>query len=157
MVAFTNKFYGFDQSWTLDATGNWSEFDDDGVLQSREVNEANEIGTISPDSGPDWVDPQYDDAGNMKYGPKSGDETTGLHCVYDAWNRLVAVYEDDGDGLYEPGTGDTLVAQYKYDGMNRRIEKVVAGASDVHYYYNQQWQMLEERFMDGEQFRGQHT
>ena len=59
------------------------------------------------------------------------------HYVYDAWNRLVAVYQDDGDGVYEPGTGDTSVATYKYDGANRRIEKVVTGGADMHYYYNQ--------------------
>ncbi len=70
---------------------------------------------------------------------------------HDAWNRLVKVYEDDdGLGVYEPGTDDTLTAQYEYDGRNRRIEKAVTGANGVHYYYNQQWQMLEEVFVDGQ-------
>ena len=75
----------------------------------------------------------------MKFGPKTGDETTGLHYVYDAWNRMVAVYEDDGDGVYEPGTDDTQVASYEYDAANRRIEKTVAAdGRHEHYFYNNQ-------------------
>jgi RHS repeat-associated protein len=33
--------------------------------------------------------------------------------------------------------------------VNRRIEKVVAGESHVHYFYNQGWQLLEEIYVDG--------
>ena len=90
-----------------------------------------------------------DRAGNMIYGPKSGDETTGLHYVRDAWNRQVAVYEDDGDGQFEPGTDDALIAAYEFDAVNRRIEKVLS-TSHAHYYYNNSWQLLEERFVDGQ-------
>ena len=63
--------------------------------------------------------------------PKPGDETTGPHYRYDAWNRLTAVYEDDGDGLYEPGTDDPLLAEYEYDGINRRSEKEVSDAAVI--------------------------
>lgn len=136
----------FDQTWDLDGLGNFSEFDDDGDSQTRTVNEANEIEGITGG----WITPTYDAAGNMKFGPKPGEETTGIHYVYDAWNRLVAVYEDDDDGVYEPGAGDDLVAQYEYDGVNRRIEKVVTGSSHSHYYYNLSWQMLEEDFVDAQ-------
>ena len=75
---------GFDQDWTLDGLGNFSSFNDDGTSQNRTVNEANQIQTISGG----WVSPEYDAAGNMIFAPKSGDETTGLHFVRDAWNRL---------------------------------------------------------------------
>ena len=70
--------------------------------------------------------------------------TTRIHCVYDAWNRLVEVRADNSG---DPGA---LIAEYSYDGLNRRIEKqVAAGSVDTHYYYNGEWQMLEERQVDG--------
>ena len=134
----------FDQSWTLDGLGNFLTFDDDGTSQNRTVNAANQIQTISGS----WVSPEYDAAGSLIFAPKSGDETTGLHFVRDAWNRLTAVYEDDGDGVYEPSTDDALVAQHEFDGQNRRIEKTFADDTRVEYFYNQQWQLLEEWSVD---------
>ncbi|NLE39844.1 MAG: RHS repeat-associated core domain-containing protein, partial [Pirellulaceae bacterium] len=129
----------FNQSWMLDGLGNFSAFNDDGMPQTRTADEANQIQTITGG----WVTPDYDDAGNMISGPKPGDETTRVHYVYDAWNRLVEIRTDDS------GESGDLIAQYEYDGQKRRIEKVVAGTSHSHYYYNRQWQMLEERFVDG--------
>ena len=54
---------------------------------------------------------------------------------YDAWNRLVEV--KDG----------TVVQSNEYDGLNRRIIRDETGGSRVltHFYYSQQWQVLEER------------
>lgn len=134
----------FDQSWGLDGLGNFASFDDDGDSQTRAANAANEITGITGG----WIAPAYDAAGNMTSGPKPGDETTRVHYVYDAWNRQVAVYEDDGDGTFEPGTDDDLVAAYGYDGTNRRIEKTFADDTGVEYFYNQGWQLLEERSVD---------
>jgi len=128
----------FDQSWTLDGLGNFAEFDDDGDTQTRTANAANEITNITGG----WVTPTYDQAGNLIAGPKPGDGATQVHYVYDAWNRLVRVYDDDSG---DPGN---LIAEYEYDGTNRRIEKIVAGTSHAHYYFNQDWQLLEERFVD---------
>ena len=46
------------------------------------------------------------------------------------------------------------MAEYQYDGTNRRIQKNVTeaagGPSEAHYFYNQNWQLLEERFVDGQ-------
>ncbi len=136
----------FDQSWGLDGLGNFSSFDDDGDSQTRTANAVNEITGITGG----WITPSYDDAGNMTSGPKTGDETTRVHHVYDAWNRQTGVYEDDGDGTFEPGTDDDLVATYEYDGTNRRVEKTFADDSGVEYFYNHDWQMLEERAVDDE-------
>ena len=132
---------GFDQTWGLDGLGNFSAFDDDGDSQTRTTNEANEIESITGG----WISPSYDDAGNMISGPKPGDETTRQHYVYDAWNRLVAAYEDDGDGVFEPGTDDTLLAGHKYDGLNRRIKKTDDSGWGHHYYYNRDWQIVDDR------------
>ena len=92
--------------------------------------------------------------GNHAFGPKAGsfsDGATRLHCVWDAWNRLVQVWEDDGDGTLET-TGsppqDTQLASYTYDALKRRIRKVdKTGESDVtyDYYYNGNRQVLEVR------------
>ena len=85
--------------------------------------------------------------------PADEDETTGtLHWyVCDAWNRLIEVWQDDGDGSQEI-TGetpdDTQIAAYEYDGLHRRIQKTdKTGESDVtyDYYYNTAWQVLEVR------------
>jgi len=137
----------FDQSWGLDGLGNFSTFNDDGASQTRTVNGANEITAITGG----WISPTYDRAGNMISAPKPGDETARVHYVYDAWNHLVKVYADDSQN---PGTPGDLIAEYKYDGTNRRIEKEITeeggGPTHVHYFYNHDWQMLEERFVDGE-------
>jgi RHS repeat-associated protein len=133
------------QGWTLDAVGNWDEFawDPDGagsagvITQEREHDAANQItGFIV---GPTWVTPQYDRAGNMTLAPKPGDEYHGLNLTYDAWNRLVRV-----------ASGATPVAEYQYDGLNRRIAKLVFDAPSDTWtrtdsYFNEDWQVLEER------------
>ena len=107
------------------------------------MNAANEITNITGGT----ITPIYDLAGNMISGPKSGDETTRLHYRYEAWNRLVAVYADDSQNPGQPGD---LIARYAYDGTNRRVSKTLADGSSTHCYYNQQWQLLEERQFDAE-------
>jgi RHS repeat-associated protein len=61
--------------------------------------------------------------------------------VPDAWDRLVKVHADDGQG----GQGD-LVATYSYDGTRRRIRRAVEGAPDVAYdYFYSGYQVVEVR------------
>ena len=127
---------GFDQSWNdLDALGNWSTFDD-GTEQTREVNEANEIEKI--DGSPNDV--AYDAAGNMIEVPKLDGSGEHFCLKYDAWNRLAAVYDDNGT---------TLIAKYEYDAAGRRIEKETYSGGSLdearHYYYGGTWQCVEER------------
>ncbi len=153
------------QDFGLEALGNWKTFkeDDDATLdwdvldQTRLHNKVNEIdnddnhanapsGSIT---GGSWILPVYDAAGNMTAAPKPGTETTRHWYIWDAWNRLVAVWLDDGDGTKEI-TGetpdDTLVATYRYDGLGRRIQKVVEGDPDVTYdYYYSGYQVVEVR------------
>ncbi len=124
-----------DQSWTLDGLGNFSEFDDDGDVQTRDTNAANEIETITGGT----VTPAYDAAGNMISGPSADDPGVQVHYKYDAWNRLTAVYEDD------QGEAGDLIAAYSYDGQNHRVTKTLADETVTDYYYNTQWQLLEER------------
>jgi hypothetical protein len=84
----------------------------------------------------------YDNNGNLT-------DDGILAYVYDAWNRLVQVQRS--------AAGDTTtVATYVYDGKNRRVSKTVTnngvenvdndgGTQTVHFYYSNQWQILETR------------
>jgi hypothetical protein len=74
------------------------------------------------------------------------------------WNRLTGVFRDDGNTAAELDSADTLVAAYRYDGLNRRIGKIIplyadsqnpttpTGYDRTDYLFNLDWQVLEERF-----------
>jgi YD repeat-containing protein len=53
--------------------------------------------------------------------------------TYDAWNRLVKVK-----------SGSSTVAAYAYDGQSWRTTKT-SGGTTRHYYFTNQWQIIEER------------
>ena len=93
------------QKWSLDSLGNFSSVTTGSTTETRSVDPANEIQSIS-----DAAAPAYDLAGNMTTTPDPSDESAGLTCVYDAWNRLVQV-----------SSGGTILAEYQYDGTGRRI------------------------------------
>ncbi|MBA3936049.1 MAG: RHS repeat-associated core domain-containing protein [Planctomycetes bacterium] len=146
----------FNQAWTLDSLGNWGGFAVDAnggansfVTQARLHNRANEIDVDNIDSnapgiaisgtGTSWIDPVYDPNGNMRSGPKPGSElTTRQHYRWDAWNRLTTVLADNA------GNPGTTVATYVYDGLGRRIRKVV-GVVTLDSFYNERWEELEVR------------
>jgi len=71
--------------------------------------------------------------------PRPGSETTRLHFVYDAWNRLAAAKNDNG------GSPGTTIATYSYDAKGRRIRKAINGGDTFDYYYNDGYQHLEVR------------
>ena len=77
-----------------------------------------------------------DRAGRMTQVPPStaGEWHPEQKLVWDAWSRLVAV-ADDVHGV----TGS-----YTYDGLNRRMTRVVSGVT-WHTYYSNAWRPLEER------------
>ncbi len=82
--------------WTLDPTGNWSNFTTQtagttDLDQSRTANPVNEITGITESTGPTWIVPAYDAAGNMTTMPQVADPTTSFTAVYDAWNRMVSI------------------------------------------------------------------
>jgi len=151
------------EEWTLSETGNWNEYkidqngdgdysDDNDLDQNRTHNAVNEIynetagNAITEEYEPQssWADPACDSRGNMTTVPQPGAMTGTYTCVYDAWNRLVKVTDDEND--------DAVVAEYRYDGLNRRIRKYTPDASNwtvTEYYYNATWQVLEVRKEDG--------
>jgi len=64
--------------------------------------------------------------------------TSSYTLTWDAWNRLVEVAD-----------GEDTVAEYEYDGLNRRIVKSVYAAGshdhDEHFYLSEENQVLEVR------------
>ena len=85
-----------------------------------------------------WQDPAHDLAGNMTQMPQPATPTSRFYdLTYDAWNRLVTVYDD-----HESQNAQ----ENEYDGLGRRIVRVdVAAGTTYDCYYNESWQLLEER------------
>ena len=136
----------FAQNWSLDPTGNWSEFSQfdqslatNGLDQQRTHNTFNQITAVTETAGPLWVTPTYDRNGNTTTLPSPADPTVAYLATYDAWNRLAGVTT----------AGATPVVAYSYDGLNRRIvvESYSSGTltETRDLYYSDQWQVLEER------------
>ena len=108
-------------------TGTFSALD-----QQRTSNAANEITAIGATVGDVWQTPAYDRNGNMATIPKPSDMTAGYAGVWDAWNRLVGLYD-----------GDTLVQGNAYDGLARRT-KIVLADETLDDYYTAAWQLFQE-------------
>ena len=121
----------YQQTWTLDGSGNWSDFVTDsnggqpgGTITTRTKthNRRNRITSISGQTTP-----TYDNNGNM-----TGDET-GRVFKYDAWDRLVTQM-----------SGSTETVRVYYDARGYRTERRV-GSTSVYYHYTHDWQLVEER------------
>ena len=55
--------------------------------------------------------------------------------ILDAWNRLIVADDENGH-----------VHRFEYDGLGRRIVRDPDGtANTIDYYYNESWQLVEER------------
>jgi RHS repeat-associated protein len=88
------------------------------MIETRTHNKANEIlNTITHDAN-----------GNMTAMPRSNG-SGNLNAVYDAWNRMVEVVG---------------IAQYRYDGPNHRILKVIDGVETISFF-NHGWQEIESK------------
>ncbi len=148
--AIETSTLAFAQQWQLDETGNWPNFkeDEDGdqawnLEQDRTHNPGNEITDITNTTGPPWITPAYDPAGNMTTIPKPAVLGEPLTATYDAWNRLVKIEEPDGQG------GLRTLQKNAYDGRNFRIvrQDFADGSlqASSHLYYTNQWQVIEQR------------
>jgi len=142
----------FRQEWELDVSDNWRKFkqDDTGdgtfdLDQERiHVRDNRIIGIVNKTSAQPppfpWVQPLYDNNGNLKRAPRLDDPTLPLALKYDAWNRVTDVIHGAA----------RLVARNHYDGLNRRVAKEVFEPNGVtinhtrHYYYSDDWQVVEE-------------
>lgn len=130
------------ENFTFDPTGNWHGGSSGyvtrtngvvGLDQNRSNNQVNEITSITTTTGTAWAAPAYNAAGNMTTLPQPGSLGSSYTAVYDAWNRLVEL----------KNVGATF-ATYRYDGAYRRVTKLVSSTT-THFYYSNEWQILEER------------
>jgi RHS repeat-associated protein len=132
----------WEEDWNYDPLGNWHG-SSTGYLtkasgtttldQNRTHNKVNEITGVTTNSGTAWSVPSHDANGNMTSVPQPLSLGTGYDLKYDPWNRLVQVK-----------SGGTTISTYAYDGANRRVTKAT-GSTTRHYYYSDEWQILEER------------
>lgn len=107
--------------YNLDALGNRTTMTVNGVTTNYTANNMNAYTAIT---GGTNMTPQYDDNGNMT--------SDGIHTYqYNYNNRLISV--DNG-----------TTATYKYDALNRRIQKVVVSTGLTTNYYCGD-QAIEER------------
>lgn len=109
--------------YAMDALGNRTTVTTNGVATQYTANNMNAYTALT---GGQNMTPQYDDNGNMT--------SDGTHTYqYNYNNRLVSV--DNGQ-----------TATYKYDALNRRIQKVVVEPVEttINYYYSGD-QAIEER------------
>ena len=125
-----------EEQFTFDPTGNWPSYllNQSGTTvlnQTRTHQKVNEITAISGSST------GYDANGNLTTMPQIQAWGSSQAVTWDAWNRLVSV-----------SASGTALGTYQYDGLNRRTTKVsLEGGSSTtrHFYYSNQWQVLEER------------
>ena len=130
-----------EENWTLDSLGNWSTYAQKtsgttDLNQTRTYDPANQLTQINSSA----TNVATDAAGNTTKMPRLGN-SSGHYCtVYDAWNRLVEVRAADNS---------TLIARYEYDGRNMKTVKRIYDngrlSESRHFYYNNDWQCLEER------------
>ena len=123
----------------------------------HDTDATNKITTHSFDDTPSDASPPvntdfyHDDAGNLVLDDKQ-------FYKYDAWNRIAEVYENDhptdplGVDLNGnlTGTPGTLVVQYDYDALGRRIAKTLGTAtSPTDYFYYDGHRVIEHHQHDG--------
>ena len=104
--------------------------------------------------------PAYDQAGSNVRGPRPADPNANnaAHFRYDAWNRLATIHLDDGNTSGTLDANDTLLATYRYDGLNRRVMKAThadANTTTDYMFFNDGlglrslgeagWQIVEVR------------
>jgi RHS repeat-associated protein len=105
--------------------------------QTRTANKVNEITNITESTGPTWIVPAYDAAGNTITMPQPAIPTSSFNAVYDAWNRMVSI-----------SAASTPVGKYQYDGRNFRIVKQTYSGGTLSqtrdFYFTANWQDIEE-------------
>jgi RHS repeat-associated protein len=125
----------WEEDFALDQTGNWGNYltktnGSPTLDQDRTHNKVNAATALDNSSALLG----YDGAGNMAKTPKPGSWSNAYDLTWDAWNRLIKVMD-----------GSTRVALYTYDGLARRATNTDSSDNVLHYYYSQEWQILEER------------
>ena len=115
------------QAWDLEHAGNWARFQDNNKSQIRDHNAVNEMTAI--DGVTQSI--EHDAAGNMTRIPKQAPWNKYYTCRWDAWNRLVEMFENA-----------KLAVRCGYDGSNRRIWK--HNGQETRDFYYDGWNVLDD-------------
>ena len=113
------------EQWQLDRLGNWRAWITNSVTQIRVHNAANELTMIGGSAL------SYDANGNLR-----ADEY--LNFSYDQENRLIQVVRN---------SDDTIVGQYSYDALGRRVQKIAnpAGVPSTILNFYDEARIIEEQ------------
>jgi RHS repeat-associated protein len=115
------------QSWTLDAVGNATGFNDSSTTnQTAVLNSRNQYTSLT--GGTATATPTFDNNGNMIT------DQAGKHYHYDAWNQLVSVYDTNGTTRLLTVADDATERMIKYDN---------GSAGDLYYSGTQ---LIESRY-----------
>jgi RHS repeat-associated protein len=133
------------EAWTLDLLGNWTDYTD-GLAASPtkafSINARNQYATIDPDGSgsgsPVTVDYTW-------LGEIWKDRDRDRKYEWDAFGRMTKVYQG--------AETSALIATYRYDAFNRRVEKTVEAAyvtgDRVTRFVYDGWRAVEERGVTG--------
>lgn len=160
----------FQQAWTLDETGNWTNFkqDDNGngswdLVQDRTSNKANEIIDLNNTTGSAWGSPLYDKAGNMTRIPNPDSSLVGWNeltvdnwhdLTVDEWHDMPVTKDDEAvydawNRLVRQTREGQVLQETDYDALRRRVTTLsyTSGTPNEtrHTYFTSAWQAIEER------------
>jgi RHS repeat-associated protein len=129
------------ENWTLDSVGNWtSKITDSGAGESTESFTPNNLNQLVELTGPNGTKTfGFDWLGQMR---QNADRDQKFE--WDRFGRLTRVWR--------PGVNpnpDTLIATYRYDALNRRVQKEVPSGpvstdTTTRFIYDG-WKIIEER------------
>jgi RHS repeat-associated protein len=123
--SLSTAFANYQQTWNLDALGNWSTLAADGATAvTNHFNSRNEETQLGA------ANLTFDNNGNTTT------DSAGNTYKYDAWNHIITVKDN----------GNTLLVTYAYDATTRRISAVSPGESTRDLYYDTQWRIIEEYY-----------
>jgi RHS repeat-associated protein len=117
------------ECWTLDRSGNCTDYYSGtastcGSTWTASFNHSNECTGWSELS----TAPEYNNPGDFT-------EKGSQAFAYDAWNRLVSVKDT---------VLQVWLSGFTYNGLNQKIKRFNATLPDLYYYYNDQWQVVDE-------------
>ena len=138
----------FSQDWDLEGLGNWTRFDDNARIETRDHTDFNELNsrTVSAQNSGLTFDKNGNatDTGNTSLGGQNF-PGGGLRMEWDALGRLRKVFLNNNTPATT--TDDTLVGEYSYDCGNRRQRRIVTNSGSLNGttdYYYEGWRVVEE-------------
>ena len=112
------------QTWTLSKVGDWTSWNDNGAVDTRTHNNIHALTARSAVGNPQTYDQNFNQT----------DDGAAFLFEYDANDMLQTV---------KNRATMAVIAEYRYDALNRRVEKNVGGT--ITRYYHRGQQVIEER------------